>query len=81
MSRSLRRVRWGHVHELDGRARVGSGLYQSYPTRLKHLHCWRAGHLLTGSHMPYRMAGTRAGIRPSSNLPLRRKEKFVLDRS
>lgn len=85
---SLRRrhsasVRWGHLHELDGRFRIGSPGYRGYPLRLKHLAAWRACHLQQvsgGSHMPVRMAGTRAGIRPSSNLPLKRKEKFVLDR-
>lgn len=77
---SLRPVRWGRVRELDRRFRVGSPGYQGYPNRLKHLHAWRQMHAVVGGHMPVRMAGTRAKIRPSSDMPLPLKEKFCLKR-
>lgn len=70
-------VRWGHKPELDGRFRIGSPGYRSYPLRLKHLSAWFAMHKITGDHLPIRMAGTRAGRRPSSNLTLKQKESFV----
>lgn len=77
---ALRRNRWGKVAELDGRFRIGSPGYQAYPTRLKQLSAWRRMHKVAPGHMPVRMAGTRAAIRPSSDLPLKSKEKFCLDR-
>lgn len=70
-------VRWGKVRELDGRARLKSPVYNAYPTRLKQLHCWRRMHKVAGSHMPIRMVGTRARIRPSSDLPLKMKEAYL----
>ena len=83
---SLRRrhsaqVRWGHVHELDRRFRVGSPGFENYPLRLKHLHAWRQMHAVAPGHMPVRMYGTRKRIRPSSDLPLTLKEKFCVDRA
>jgi hypothetical protein len=79
MARRLKN-RWGKLSELDGRARIGSPIYQGYPKRLKQLSAWRAMHKVAGSHMPVRMAGTRAQTRPSSNLPLPAKEAFVKKR-
>jgi hypothetical protein len=79
VGRSLKR-RWGSLTELDGRARVGSPIYQAYPKRLRQLTAWRAMHRVAGGHMPVRMAGTRAQTRPSSNLPLPAKEAFVKKR-
>lgn len=83
---SLRRrhsaqVRWGHLAELDRRLRVGSPKYKTLSLRLRHLLAWRADHAVTGSHTPIQMSGTRNGYRPSSNLPLKLKEKFVQKRS
>lgn len=79
-SRKSRSVRWGHVHELDGRARIGSAIYNGYPKRLQQLHSWRRMHKIAGDHMPIRMFGTRKKVRPSSNLPLKVKEQYCVDR-
>ena len=76
-----RRNRWGKLSEIDRRHRVGSPGYEQYPDRLKHLLAWRAMHKVAGGHMPVRMAGTRAKIRPSSDMPIPRKEAFVRKRS
>lgn len=73
---ALRRVRWGHVPELDRRFRVGSPGYKTYPNRLKHLHSWRQMHAVAAGHMSVRMYGTRKRVRPSSDLPLKLKEAF-----
>ena len=75
-------VRWGHLHELDKRFRVGSPGYNAYPNRLKHLHSWQTMHAVAGNdHMPVRMYGTVKRIRPSSNLPLKLKNQFVEKRT
>lgn len=79
MSRRLGN-RWGRVAELDGRFRIGSPGYKSYPRRLKHLASWRRMHKVAPGHMPVRMYGTRKQIRPSSNLPLKLKESFAKSR-
>ena len=76
-----RRVRWGHLHELDRRFRINSPGYQQYPNRLKHLHSWRTMHAVAGDHMPVRMSGTRQGVRPSSDMTLLQKNKFIKKRS
>lgn len=73
-------VRWGKLYELDGRARIGSSIYQAYPKRLQQLHSWRRMHKIAGDHMPIRMFGTRKRVRPSSNLPLPVKETYCEDR-
>lgn len=84
---SLRRrhsaqVRWGHLHELDRRLRVGSPKYKLLPLRLRHLLAWRGDHAVVGgSHTPIKMSGTARGVRPSSNLTLKLKEEFVKKRS
>jgi hypothetical protein len=80
MARKLRN-RWGSLAELDGRARIGSPKYKAYPKRLQHLTAWRAMHKLAGSHLPVQMSGTRNGVRPSSNLSLALKERFVQRRT
>lgn len=80
--RQLRSVRWGRLRELDGRARVGSPTYKAQPLRLRHLQSWRAMHKLShAGHLSVRGYGTAKRVRPSSNLPLRQKESYVLDRA
>lgn len=74
-------VRWGHLHELDRRFRIGSAGYNAMPLRLRHLMAWRAMHAVAGNHLPVQMSGTRQGVRPSSNLILKKKEAFVKRRS
>jgi hypothetical protein len=67
-------VRWGKMREIDKRIHVGTGAWEGMPRRLKHLTSWRRMHMLPGgkaAHMPVRMYGTRAKVRPSSNLRLK----------
>lgn len=76
-----RAVRWGHVRELDRRMRVGSPGYRTLPARLKHLMSWRAMHLVGNGHASVRGYATQKRTRPSSDLPLRHKESYVIRRS
>lgn len=85
----LRKVRWGHLHEIrhvgtiyDKRHGTPtlSGSFEGLEKRLKHLAAWRRMHMLPGGHGSPRGFGTQQGIRPSSNLPLRKKLDYVRKR-
>jgi len=65
-----RKVRWGHLHEIDRRIHVGTPAWQGMKLRLRHLSSWRRMHKISGGHGPVRMYGTRHKVRPSSNLRL-----------
>jgi hypothetical protein len=66
-----RKQRWGEIKEIDRRIHVGTAAFRSLPRRIKHLMAWRRMNSL--GHMPVRMYGTRIGIRPSSDIPLKLK--------
>jgi len=73
--RKTAKRRWGSLDEIDYRIKVGSQAWKALPRRIRQLTAWRRMHMLPGgehAHMPVRMFGTRAGVRPSSNLPLAR---------
>jgi len=77
----MRKVRWGRIKELDLRFRPGSPGYNNYPLRLKHLHSWRTMHAVSEhGHTSVRMSGTRQAIRPSSNMPLEKKNEYIRKR-
>ncbi len=66
-------VRWGKMKEVDKRIKVGSPAWKGMPKRLRELTAWRRMHMLPGgkkAHIYVRMYGTRAKVRPSSNLRL-----------
>ena len=82
-------VRWGHVDQikhvhsvLDRRYSkvVPTKSFTALPLRLKHLSAWRAMHLFPGGHETPQMVGTRAQVRPSSNLSLKQKLKYLKKR-
>jgi hypothetical protein len=70
--------RWGSISELDKRVHVGTETFKALPRRLQHLSAWRRMNSL--GHMPVRMYGTRVQIRPSSDIPLKMKVKYVKDK-
>lgn len=79
MAKQLKKVRWGHVHELDRRLHVGSTKWKErLPNRLKHLSAWRYLHLL-GRHKQIQNRARRKGVKPSSDLTLRQKIKVARD--
>lgn len=75
-----RKNRWGRLAELNGVKKVPCPEFNALPNRLKHLSAWRAMHRL-GSHKSVRGYATQAGIRPSSNLSLKKKLSYVLRRT
>lgn len=85
----LRKVRWGRLHEIrhvgsiyDRRHSkpVLSESFKGLEHRLKELCAWRRMHMLPGGHGSPRGFGTQQGIRPSSNLPLGKKLKYIRKR-
>ena len=67
----LRKVRWGHVHELDKRIHVGTEVFRRrYPPRLQKLAAWRNLHR-TRTHKQVSRIGRKYGAKPSSNMTLR----------
>lgn len=74
----MKAVRWGHLHELDRRIRVGTKRWEALPNRLKHLSAWRAMHKFSrAGHASVRGYGTRHRVRPSSDLRLKGKVSKV----
>ena len=68
--RHSKEVRWGHLHEIDYRTRVGSkAWFDRHPLRIKHLSSWRNLHRLA----PHATVSTMASRSPSSNITLREK--------
>ncbi|MBW1953233.1 MAG: hypothetical protein JRI66_09150 [Deltaproteobacteria bacterium] len=65
-----RKVRWGHLYELDRRIHVGTEAWKRLPRRLRHLSAWRRMHMQPKGHASVRAYGTRHRVRPSSNLRL-----------
>jgi len=75
----MKKVRWGHVHEINPKARVKNDEFTQQPLRLRHLTAWRAAHALA-SHNTVRRYARSQGVKPSSNLSLPKKMAFVLKR-
>lgn len=73
-------VRWGKVREIKHVKRVPGPAFSQLPTRLKHLAAWRRIHTLV-KHTSIRAYGTKHRVRPSSNLSLSRKMRFIDKRS
>jgi len=68
-----RKVRWGHLHEIDRRIKVGSHAWADMPRRLKHLTAWRYMHLVPGGKTAHKTVQRYAhsnGVQPSSDLRL-----------
>jgi hypothetical protein len=72
--------RWGRLAEIGHIKAVPSTQFNKLPNRLKHLAAWRRMHTL-GSHASVRGFGTQQRIRPSSNLPLRKKLAYIKKRA
>lgn len=68
-----RKVRWGHVHEIDYRTRVGSVAWKArHSRRLQHLSAWRFLHVQR-AHKGVAREGHKRGYRPSSDMPVSQK--------
>lgn len=76
MARS--KPRWGRLTEIDKRIHVGTKTWDGLPNRLRHLTAWRR--MNSKGHMPVRMAGTRMKVRPSSNMNLKTKLRYVQEK-
>lgn len=76
-----RKVRWGHLYEIAKIKKIGDAEYNSSPARLKHLASWRRMHAVAvHGHTSVQMAGTRIKVRPSSNMTIKQKNKFIARR-
>lgn len=73
-----KKVRWGHLYEIEKIRRIGDAEYNASPARLKHLASWRRMHAVAANgHASVQMSGTRLGVRPSSNMTIKQKNKFI----
>lgn len=75
----MRPNRWGTRSEISHVKRIPGKAFNALSRRLKHLASWSAMHLVR-RHATIRKYARRRGVKPSSDLPLAAKIKYVTQR-
>jgi hypothetical protein len=66
--------RWGRLREIDKRCKVGTEAWKArHTTPIQKLSAWRLLHL----QQPHKAVSKAAGIKPSSNMPLKKMVKIA----